>query len=206
MDAELLKKVLDLPWQIQVVFASGYCAYLAAYFGMRHHHKVADTLLASVAFGMVAWAIVSVTGFLMTPFQIGATLLGTVVSGMVWRKLVRPQLTALLRDSNYSWNDDTPSAWQRLLEEHVTPTQLTVELKDGRYLYCSDTSSFGNLPLGPYVLGTEGDVIMYVDGSERPGAPPEEQEPLGDAEWGNALTWIPKEEIRKISVRARAKR
>ena len=206
MNAETLKKVLDLPWQIQVVFASGFCGYLAAYFGMRHRHKTADALLISLAFGMVAWAILSVTGKLPTSVQIGLTVLGSVGAGMAWRKAVRPRVSDHLRSSNYSWSDDTHSAWQKLLEEQFTPTQLTVELKDGRYLFCSDTSKVGTLPFGPYVLGAEGDVIMYVDSSERPDGSRETHPLKGDAEWGNLLTWIPKDEVRKISIRLLPKR
>lgn len=201
MNADLLKKVSDLPWQIQVVLASGYCAYLIAYRGLRHSHKPADTVFSTLAFGLVAWAFLLLTEPLVTAAQIGLTLAGSLATGMCWRKLVRSPLHRLLRDLGYSWSDDTRSAWEKMLQEHFTPTQLTVELKDGRYLYCTDTSRVGKLPFGPYVLGAEGDLIMYVDMSERPGSAPESHEPFGDAEWGNLLTYIPKDEVRKISIR-----
>jgi len=201
MDAELLKKAVDLPWQIQVVLASGFCAYITAYRGIRQSHNGTDTVFLALAFGLIASVLLWLTEPLITPVQIALTLLGTVIAGMVWRKGVRPQLSVLLRRRGYSWSDDTKSAWERLLQEQYTPTQLTVELKDGRHLYCTDTSRFGKAPLGPYILGASGDVIMYVDKTEQTDGKEVDHVAIDDPDWGVLLTYIPKDEVKRIAIR-----
>lgn len=200
MDAELIRKLADLPWQLQLVASSGYCAYLLAYRGIRQNHKAADVLFLGLAFGLIAWAILSISSSLIVSAQITFVFLGTLTGAVLWRKFFRGWIEIIFRKTSYSWSDDSQSAWERMLQEQFTPTQITVELKNGRYLYCTDTSIVGNLPFGPYVLGADGDVIMYVDQSEVPGEPSETHIPI-DATWGNLLTYIPKDEIRKIAIR-----
>lgn len=200
MDADLLRKLVALPWQLQVVASSGYCAYLLAYRGIRHGHKAADVLFLGLAFGLIAWTLLSLSARLSVYLQIPIIFFGTTMIAIIWRKIIRTRLQMLLRISNYSWSDDTRSAWERMLTEQFIPTQITVELKDGRYLFCTDTSRFGKLPFGPFILGANGDVIMYVEQSQIPGSEPEFHVPI-DNTWGNLLTYIPREEVRKIAIR-----
>lgn len=111
-------------------------------------------------------------------------------------------LTNLLRGPNTTWSDDTPSAWARLQENREYPlSQISVLLKDGTWLHCGQTSAFNSAPYSPAVLGTNGDVLMYLtsikpkDGEERL------QSTTIDPDYGARLTYIPASEIARVNVR-----
>ena len=57
------------------------------------------------------------------------------------------------------------------------------------------------MPMGPYVLGWTGDALLYVDQSISADGNVKIVEDAFDDNWGNLLTYIPKDEIRKISIR-----
>ncbi|PNU06460.1 hypothetical protein [Novosphingobium guangzhouense] len=202
MDPKTFTDLAALPWTTQLVLASGYCGYLIAYLGIRYNHKATDTIFASLAFGLVALLVLTL------PWQIAGWIRGSTAffasigAGIFWRAVIRSGLRRLAARANYSWSDDTPNAWDRLFEvtDHG-PTQLTVELDDGRYLYCSNAARVGHLPFGPYVLGTTGDILMYVDRTTT--AKGEDREALGtfSDDWGAMVTYIPKDRVRKIAVR-----
>lgn len=204
LDATNISDLAALPWQLQVVAASGYIAYLLAFVGLRHTHKAADTVFGTLAFGLFALATLS-----LLPAKvhwIGAIIIALVSSlaaAVIWRWLVRGELRKLLRASGYTWADDTPSAWDRLLEGgYKGTTQLTVELNDGRFLYCTEAERAGKHPFGPFILGTCGDVLLYVDSSKAPGAEPvDHTDAVFDADWGSLLTYVPADSIRKIAIR-----
>lgn len=202
MQPDWLQNLANLPWTLQLVLASGYCSYLLAYVGMRQHHTAIDTLFASLAFGLVALVVVSLP-LAWTDLVAGiAAFIASLLVAVLWRKWMRPSLRKILRAWNYSWADDSTRAWDRLLEDtEYGPTQLTVELVDGRFLYCTSTYTVANWPHGPYVLGTSGDVLMYVNSSEGTDGIVRPVDGLSDPAWGELLTYIPAREIRKLSVR-----
>lgn len=202
MDLELIRKIAELVWSLQIVMASGFCGYLVAYVGIRYGHKTTDTVFLSLAFGLVASLVISLP--LQVPSHLKAALAfgASLFAGVLWRTVMRSFVRDILRRLNYSWADDSLSAWDRLQEDSKNrPTQLTVEMDDGRYLLCTDTKRVGDLPFGPYVLGASGDVLMYADRSiDKEG---NERDALGafSGDWGNLVTYIPKEHVRKISIR-----
>jgi hypothetical protein len=125
-----------------------------------------------------------------------------LAAGTAWRFILREALRALLRYAGYSWADETASAWDCLQENsRYGVNQLTVELDDGRYLYCSDTRRVAKLPFGPFTLGARGDLLMYVDRSQSPSGEVRDVEGVFDEDWGDLVTYIPKERIRKIAIR-----
>lgn len=202
MDPELVTKLAGLPLQLQVIAAAGYCAYRLAYLGIGHSHRATDTIFSSLAFGLVAaiamlasarWGIVA---------SAACGIVMAIMSGVVWRLWLRHGLRNLMRKTGYSWSDDTVSAWDHLHEYNRTgPTQLTVELDDGTSLFCSDAGRLEDLPFGPYVLGSAGDVLMYADSSETPDGQFNNVDGVFDPEWGNLVTYIPKDRIRRIAIR-----
>lgn len=205
MDPELIQKITALPWSLQIVMASGFCGYLVAYVGIRYGHKTTDTVFLSLAFGLVASLVISLP--LQVPLQVKAALAfgASLLAGVLWRTVMRSFVRDILRKLNYSWSDDSLSAWDRLQEDSKnSPTQLTVEMDDGRYLFCTDTKRVMNLPFGPYVLGASGDVLMYVDRSINKQGEEREVPGTFSDDWGNLVTYIPKEHIRKIALRFEA--
>lgn len=204
MDLDTLTGLTKLPWQLQVVLASGYCAYLLAAVGHRHTHKTADTVFGSLAFGVIALVALQLTSQLTF---LGSALLAffaALVAAVLWRKLFGPWVTKVMRDAGYSSNDDTPRAWDHLLRNADNCTQLTVELDDGRSLYCTDASRVGKMPCGPFVLGTSGDVLMYVDQSRQSDGTLRTITDAFDDDWGNLLTYVPAERIQKLCLRRTA--
>lgn len=204
LDAETLTDLAALPWQLQLVLASGYVGYLLAFVGIRHTHKAADTVFGTLAFGLFALAALAlVPASWHWAVAGGLAISAALLAAVLWRWIVRGLLRRALRDSGYSWADDTPSAWDRLLEgEYKGVRQLTVELEDGRYLYCTEAERVGELPYGPFILGTSGDVLLYVDKSKSAkGEIVDHTETVFDDDWGNLLTYVPKDSIRKIAIR-----
>jgi hypothetical protein len=202
MDPSTISALTALPWNIQLVTASGYCAYLVAYVGIRYNHKATDTVFASLAFGLVALFVLSAPIPVGDFWQGAIAFLASVLTGIAWRAKLRIWARRIARKLNYSWADNTAAAWDRLLEEcDYGPTQLTVEMDDGRYLQCTNAERVGHLPFGPYVLGTTGDVLMYVDQTQTAAGEIRKAAGTYSDDWGAMVTYIPKDHIKKISVR-----
>ncbi len=202
MDAETISKLAKLPWDIQIVLGSGYLAYLLAYVGIRQHHKPVDAVFLTIAFGLVALASLWVTPLLILPARLGVALAASLLAAVLWRKIGRQAVRAMLRSAGYSWADDTSSAMDHLQENSTHhPRQICVETADGHTFICSDTAPVGGLPFGPYIIGCSGDVLMYADHSHAAGDDPKPVEGMNDAEWGANITYIPANQVRRIAIR-----
>ena len=129
-----------------------------------------------------------------------------------WRSIGGPALTWFLRKLRVTWADDTPSAWARLQENRsIRVSQIAVWLNDGSRLICKDASLFTGLPYAPYVLGTNGDVLLYVTHvrparaageSEKPALKP--QVTTLDGTRGARVTYVPSSEIARVTIRHEA--
>ncbi len=206
LDPSNLTALAALPWQLQLVLGSGYIAYLLAFVGIRHTHKAADTVFGTLAFGLFSLATLALLP--ATVHWIAGAALAIVAAlcaAIIWRWIVRRQLRKALRWSGYSWADDTPSAWDRLLEcEYKGVTQLSVELDYGRYLHSTEAKRLEKLPYGPFVLGTSGDILMYVDQRESAGGEVDQVDGVFDDAWGDLLTYIPAGNIKALSIRLKS--
>lgn len=202
MDADVISKLAKLPWDFQTVIGSGYLAYLLAYVGIRHNHKPVDAVFLTVAFGLVAMISLWLTPMLVFPARVAIALAASLLAGVIWRKLGRTALRALLRTTRYSWADETISAMDHLQEnDRHHPRQICVETIDGYTYFCTNTDSVGDLPFGPYVLGNTGDVLMYANESQAPGAEQLPVDGMIDTEWGANITYIPANQVRRIAIR-----
>jgi hypothetical protein len=202
VDSQLLQDLTALPWHLQLVLGAGYCAYLIAYVGLRRNHRPMDTLFAAMSFGLIAATLLYLArGTAILP-QAAIAFGGTIAAGVIWRAFLRDGVRALLRSVSYSWADESASAWDCLQENsRFRPTQLTVETDDGWCFHCSDAARVKDLPFGPFVLGTSGDVLMYADRSEPPGAEACDVPGAFDGAWGNQVTYLPKERVRRVAIR-----
>jgi len=206
MNGVLDTKWLLATWQLQVALASGYTAYMVAYTGVRSHHRGIDTSFRALAFGLVATAVLLVLPADRPLIAITVAFGATVIVGALWRRFGMQLWTRLLRWCDLTWGDDTPNAWSRMISEqdHFV-TQIIVHTKDGRRLRCMDTRPFQKLPLGPAVLGTNGDIVIYVThvlDSEGDRA----MKYTVDDEYGAMATYIPAAEIRQVMIRRKPRR
>lgn len=198
------EKILSLPWQIQVSLGAGYVAYLLAYAGIRDHHKGIDVPFRAISFGLVATLMLYVTSDLSPVFAILSSSLVTVFSGILWRMCGIPAYRCFLRKFRISWADDTPSAWSKIALENTkyTTSQLAVNLQDGSWVKCSNVHRVSEWPNGPFVLGNNGDVAMYID---KVSYPDKSERDFGETisvdGWGKNMTFIPAQQVRQIKMR-----
>lgn len=206
-------EILALSWTVQIALASGYAAYIIAYRGIRSHHSTQDTVFCVLIFSLLA----SGTLWLLRDRSpvLGAILAFTwcIVAAAIWRSLGAPAANWALRKLKITWADDTPSAWARLQENRsIRVSQIAVWLNDGSRLICEDVSLFTGLPYAPYVLGTNGDVLLYVthvrpkqsddSNAERPASKP--QPTLLDPTFGALVTYVPVAKIERVTIRHEA--
>lgn len=205
-------KLLALPWQIQLSLGAGYLAYLIAYAGNRQHHTATDTVFRSAAFGIIAsttllwlpsplnWPSWFPHSKLWRP-ALALTL--TVIAGALWRWRGMRWSRELLRFTNVSWSDDIPSAWLSITTERtdVHPSQIAVDLNDGRTLVCDDTRQFEDAPYGPCKYGLDGSIAFYVTAERRPDGTWIDAMDVRQPGNGDRITFIPASAIKRIELR-----
>lgn len=196
--------LLKLPWDLQVPLASGYAAYVLAYTGLRNRQKTVDVAFISLVFSLIATGVLALAAKRsVEPIQAsGLAFAVTVISGAIWRKLGRPFVGWSLRAANITWANDDPSALATLSENtKCYVTQVAVQLDDGSWLSCQSAVDFTGAPFGPFQLGPNGDIALYVtditeaDGTDKP------QLTLRDPAYGDRITYVPAARIKRITVR-----
>jgi len=203
------EKFLSLPWEMQVALGSGYLSYAIAYLGIKDHHKPIDTFFRTVAFSLCATLVLTVLSPSDGAWRIAAAVLASVVSGVLWRYCIADGVQWLVRKTNLSWSDETPSAWSKITlhNSKIYLSQLSVQLDDDSWLFCDDTRKFAKSPFGPCVLGTNGDVAIYATHKCRPGGKEFTENPdVRDTHHGDKLTYIPAAKIRRVTMRMLTKR
>jgi hypothetical protein len=199
--------ILALSWKVQVAIASGYAAYIVSYRGIRSHHSAQDTLFLSLVFSLVATGTLWLCRDLPPPLAGTWALITSLAAGLFWRRHGMQLLTETLRGPNTTWADDTPSAWVRLQENREFPvSQISVLLKDGTWLNCDETSKFNDAPYGPCVLGTNGDILIYLTSTTPKvvGTEAVKDKVLKTVlheQYGARLTYVPSGEIARVNIR-----
>lgn len=192
--------ILNLPWATLVTLACGYMGYFIAHVGIRDHHKSIDVAFSTLVFGFVAafsYQIARYAGNGMLSSSLYAALVACLV-GAIWRVAGRPLLRWILRVGDIAHADDTPSAWLSLFDvKNIKATQLTVRIKDGTLLHCSDLHMFKDAPNGAFVFGSTGDILLYATHIREPGGEWEAQLD-DDAPAGFAITYIPASEVSRV--------
>lgn len=193
--------LVKLSFAVQLALAAGYISYLIAYAGIRQHHTAPDAVLKSFAFGVIASAIMTY-GYQNTVWTPVVAFLSTIAAGVCWRWFGMNLWSHTLRKSGVSWSDDIPTAWLSITATRTdySPTQIAVELNDGRVLFCEDTRSFADAHQGPVVFGLLGDVAMYVTAERRPDESWDEKTDVRHLE-GDLLTYVPAAQIKRVEIR-----
>jgi hypothetical protein len=164
LNSMTLLEFLKLSWEIQLALASGYCAYVLAYTGLRDRQRPVDVAFVSLVFSLVAtcvlWLLAPSQGPLVSSI---AALCASILTGILWRRIGRDLVMHVLRRFDVTWQDDAPSALATLsANTKHRVSQVAVLLDDGDWLCCDDTRKFANSPFGPFQLGPNGDIAMYV--------------------------------------------
>ncbi|HGB3471631.1 TPA: hypothetical protein ACIVB1_001921 [Salmonella enterica subsp. diarizonae serovar 61:l,v:z35] len=197
--------LINLPWATLVTLASGYIGYFIANVGLKDHHKPIDITFSTLIFGLFAAMVYQ--AFVWTGWgEYLATLLAVLyafANGAWWRKYGRKWMYKFLRDHDISWSDSTSSAWQQMFGIiDYRCTELFIILKDGSGLRSSPLGRFEGLPNGPFTLGNNGDVILYVTHTSSSDSEDWiEYEAVIHHSWGDLATWIPADQIARVEVR-----
>lgn len=197
--------ILSLPLHLQISLASGYLAYLIAYAGIRQHHTASEVFFRSLAFGMIATAVLLSTaaeGSREPYMRAVVAVIATISVGALWRWRGMRWSRKIFHGSNISWTDDIPTAWLSITatDTDARPSQLSVDLQCGRVLLCEDTRDFKDSPYGPCVFGLDGSIAMYVTAEMRTDGSWLEQKDVRHGD-GDRLTFIPASEVRRVDLR-----
>lgn len=205
--------ILALSWTVQVALASGYAAYIIAFRGIRSHHSAQDTAFSVLVFSLITSGVLWVMRGQSPVLGSVVAFILSIATAAIWRSLGGPVLGLILRRLKVTWADDTPSAWARLQENRsIRVSQIAVWLNDGSRLICEDASLFIGLPYAPYVLGTNGDVLLYVTHLRPARAAGEDNKPALkpqtttiDLIRGARVTYVPSGQIARVTIRHEAK-
>lgn len=194
---------LRLPIEMQIAIACGYVAYSVSYVGLCDRQRPIDVAGISLAFSVIAWAILHlIPKYVGLPMAIVLAFAGSVVAAVAWRKFGRGLLLWALRFANVTWSDDEPSALATLsANTKYKVSQVAVQLDDGSWMCCDETWRFADAPFGPFQLGPNGDVALYVTSIIPENGSPREQATVRDEHYGDRITYIPASRVRQITVR-----
>lgn len=197
------EKLLALPWQIQLALGGGYLAYSVAYAGIRSHHRPVDTAFRALAFGLIVVAVLYALPDVLPIPRAGIAITAALAGGALWRKLGMRLWRWILRQSNVSWADDSPSAWSRLQgDSRAFITQVAVLLDDDSWLISDPVDQFESAPFGSCILGENGDLALYVTSVEAADGTVL-QSPVRDARYGDQLTYVPANRVKQLVLRHR---
>jgi hypothetical protein len=202
-----MDKFFEVSLPVQIALAGGYLGYLVAYVGIRKDHQQVDTVFLTVAFGIIATlAARYLSPHVSTEWSIALAVAAPVLAAIVWRVVLRPVLRRALRLFSFSYADDDATVWTALAADTGNVvTQVTAVLKDGRTLFCDDTSKFADAPIAPFMVAPDGAVTMYVTHSSRRDKDDKEIETehadTHDASWGDSMTIIPADSIHSLDLR-----
>ena len=166
-----------------------------------------DTATDIIFFALVFWLIVSGSHFLLIGYlnEVMASILAFLaacVAGLLWRRIGRPLLRWVLRKTNISWVDDDPSALASIMVNNkYFTTQISVQLDDGTWLRCDELWRFADAPFGPYKIGPNGDVAMYLTHEQPKEGPEIEMQSVQDEACGDRISYIPASKIKIINFR-----
>lgn len=196
-------KFFEISWELLLTISCGYAGYFVANVGARAHHKTIDVTFSTVVYGFFGTGAYLCLLAFNSPLWL-ATLgafTGSMMSAGLWAANLRDRFTILLRKAGVSHNDDLPSALASMFTDKKShSTQLSVRLSNGVWLMCADLARFKKAPNGPCVLGSSGDVLMYVTHHRDPGGDYEECE-VDVPGWGVELTYIPANQVTRIDLR-----
>jgi hypothetical protein len=174
-----------------------------AYAGIREHHKTIEIIFATLVFSLVTTASLLIANiWLIAPASAIIAFVATVIVGAIWRKWGRDLLRWIWRSGDISWSDDSPSALASLLDNSRHPiSQVAVQIDDGTWLSCHDAEKFNDAPFGCCIFGAKGDIALYLTHEEILGSPLRELTTVRDDNYGDRITYIPANRVKRVTIR-----
>lgn len=157
-----VQSLLSLPIGTLAVLGGGYIAYRLAYTGRKSSHSQVDTIMLTLAFGMLVKLVAVAFGTTNFAYFVGVVL--TVASAVIWRIKGQAFVRKWLRKLKISDHDGEPSAWASMIarSDLKGPNLLVVYLNDGSAMMCSNLRDFNDAPMGPCLFGEDGSISLYV--------------------------------------------
>lgn len=200
----MFEDIITLPLEIQFPFATGYTAYLLAFSGIRSAHKAVDTIFIILIFSSIATLFFAALEGYGPVFAGASSFVGTCISSVFWRRVLRFRVRYFMRNLDISWANDDPSALATLCDDtQHEVTQVAVRLNNGSWLRCDDTSAFNDAPYAPFLVSPSGDLALYLTHEDTPDGNSRESLTTVDELYGARLTYVPASNISEINLRHR---
>lgn len=198
-----LNDITQLPFEIQLVLASGYLAYKLATTGLDRSHKTSDVVFQVFAYGSIAYpAYLFVAGRGYGYWAVAIAFIASALGAALWRSFVRSWVVAALKKTGVTRENYVPSTWDHILQARQNWAYVSVELANGERLESNLSSLPQNMPLGAADLDTAGNIAIYVTRAiDTDGDPTDFELTDGlDAQGLAALTYIPASQINSVTV------
>jgi hypothetical protein len=205
-----LDKLLEIPYELQIVLVAGYIAYKITTIGKSRFHRTEDFLLQVLSFGVVARSLAATvlwlrpeTVDLSSGDAISIAVLAVLscafaaVTGMIWRSFGERLARKVMNKTGVYQDDHESSVWQSIIHHPAKWTVLQIHLSDGRVL----ESNFGKLrPFPkPTILLNEDGVGFYITGIYSAENLYSAVDHLGNED-DMIFTYIPRSEIKQMDV------
>lgn len=202
-----MKELLELSWQTQIVIVGGYIAYVIAYSGRRKTHRAFDTFAIILCFGGLALFTLSISDKIVpaslnfkTEISAVAAVLVSIIASIAWRRWFRSISRKCIRFLSKSEDDGLSTAWESVTQlEGLSYSQINVLLTDGRTLESYQLEQFNKLPNGPFVMGDDGSIALYVNYITEDNNRREAKNIIDDD--GSRMTFIPASQIVEVDFR-----
>lgn len=199
-----LKDFASLPEQLQIILVSGYLGYSIAHAGFRDNERKEDVFYGILSFGIFGYIFYDFTRSAHSSFLwpgLGALTVSVFVA-LFWRKYGKRWFNRILHKAAISNEDGIKTTWSRIIQDTtIAPSQLVVQLKDGNIIECDDVQSFVSAPIPLYYTDSDGNIAFYATRKIAPSGDVKELQYTRDANYGDKITYIPKDQIASISIR-----
>ena len=210
----MYEKLIYLPFEIQWILAAGYVSYKISSAGFYPSQKSIDVVFHILIFSFVAkstqygsFEIIKRSSFQSYHYEISiaSAFFLTMVLALLWRLMVFPAFVFMLKGIGFEENF-MPNTWLSISGNVAGKHYLRVALKDGTVFYSDFDKIPKSAPLSPCDLDAEGNIGMYITARRiHSGTPASEERPndqessVGDGAGIYYLTYIPKEEIARVT-------
>ena len=187
------------------MLAGGYLGYRLAYTGKDRNHKTADTVFLSLVFGLVAKIVYGwLDGFRYPSWvTVALALMSALAVSAVWRKWGQRSVFKIFRKTRISSHDSLQTAWDSILaDDGMKASQIVVRRKDGITVMCNDLHAFEKTRTGPFYLGQDGSVALYVTHQKETNGDWEDvSDDINSPDGGSLITIIPAGQITSTQLR-----
>lgn len=201
----LTSDFFNLSLALQTALGAGYLSYMLAYSGRRQGQAQSDVVFISLVFAAIAMIVFDLVGGWFEGWQAALVSAGSALAAaLFWRALLRRCWQKIAKRLRISQDDGISLGWTGFLEylDIEKVRQISVRLKDGRELYCSEVDSYGSAHPTKLYLGADGGVGLVVEEiHHKDGTVEDRRIGLVADGWGTRTTYIHASEIVSIEVR-----